>query len=62
MITIHPHEARLQQAKAAQREASWQQTYRTNRPKVERKIAHFTRQVGADATPAAEARPAASPT
>ena len=43
MITIHPHEARLQQAKAAQRDPAWQQAYRTTRPTVERKIAHFTR-------------------
>ena len=43
MITIHPHEARLQQAKTAQRDPDWQQTYRNTRPTVERKIAHFTR-------------------
>jgi hypothetical protein len=43
VITIHPHEARLQRAKAAQRDPAWQQTYRTTRPTVERKIAHFTR-------------------
>lgn len=43
VITIHPHEARLQQAKTAQRDAGWQQTYRATRPTVERKIAHFTR-------------------
>ena len=45
MITIHPHEARLQQAKAAQRDPDWQQTYRATRPTVERKIAHFTRRL-----------------
>jgi hypothetical protein len=44
VITIHPHEARLQQAKTAQRDPRWQQSYRSTRPKVERKIAHFTRQ------------------
>lgn len=43
VITIHPHEDRLQQAKARQRDPDWQQTYRTTRPTVERKIAHFTR-------------------
>lgn len=43
VITIHPHEARLQQAKTAQRDPAWQQSYRATRPKVERKIAHFTR-------------------
>lgn len=43
VITIHPHEARLQQAKSAQRDPAWQQTYRATRPTVERKIAHFTR-------------------
>jgi hypothetical protein len=62
VITIHPHEARLQQAKTAQREAGWQQSYRATRPKVERKIAHFTRQAWADVAPAAEDRPASSPT
>lgn len=43
VISIHPHEARLQQAKTAQRDPAWQQTYRTTRPSVERKTAHFTR-------------------
>ncbi len=43
VITIHPHEARLRQAKAAQRDPDWQQNYRATRPSVERKIAHFTR-------------------
>jgi Transposase DDE domain/Transposase domain (DUF772) len=43
VITIHPHEARLQRAKTAQRDPDWQQTYRATRPTVERKIAHFTR-------------------
>jgi hypothetical protein len=43
VITIHPHEARLQQAKTAQQDQDWQQTYRATRPTVERKIAHFTR-------------------
>jgi hypothetical protein len=43
VITIHPHEARLQQAKSAQQDPDWQQTYRTTRPTVERKIAHFSR-------------------
>ena len=33
----------MQQAKAAQRDPDWQQTYRSTRPTVERKIAHFTR-------------------
>jgi hypothetical protein len=43
VITIHPHEARLQQAKTAQRDPDWKQIYRATRPTVERKIAHFTR-------------------
>lgn len=43
VITIHPHEARLQHAKAAQRDPDWQRTYRATRPTVERKIAHFAR-------------------
>jgi hypothetical protein len=38
VITIHPQEIRLQQAKAAQRDPDWQQTYRSTRPTVERKI------------------------
>jgi hypothetical protein len=42
-ITIHPHEAILQRARAAQRDPSWQQRYRATRPIVERKISHFTR-------------------
>jgi hypothetical protein len=43
VITIHPHEARQQQAKTAQRDPAWQQAYRATRPIAERKIAHFTR-------------------
>jgi hypothetical protein len=43
VITIHPHEAHLQQAKTAQRDPAWQQAYRATRPTAERKIAHFTR-------------------
>jgi hypothetical protein len=42
-IAIHPHEAVLQQARAAQRDPDWQQRYRADRPIVERKISHFTR-------------------
>jgi hypothetical protein len=42
-IAIHPHEAVLQRARAAQRDPAWQQHYRSTRPIVERKIAHFTR-------------------
>jgi len=42
-ITIHPHEAVLQRARAAQRDPAWQQRYRADRPIVERKISHFTR-------------------
>jgi hypothetical protein len=43
VISIHPDEAVLQQAKARQRDPDWQQAYRTHRPVVERKISHFTR-------------------
>ena len=43
VISIHPHEAALQHAKARQRDPVWQQDYRTHRPVVERKISHFTR-------------------
>jgi hypothetical protein len=42
-ITIHPHEAVLQRARAAQRDPGWQQRYRADRPIVERKVSHFTR-------------------
>jgi Transposase DDE domain/Transposase domain (DUF772) len=42
-ITIHPREAVLQEARAAQRDPAWQQAYRATRPVVERKISHFTR-------------------
>jgi hypothetical protein len=43
VISIHPHEAALQHAKARQRDPAWQHDYRTHRPVVERKISHFTR-------------------
>ena len=42
-IAIHPLEAVLQRARAAQRDPGWQDRYRTDRPTVERKISHFTR-------------------
>lgn len=42
-ISIHPHEAQLQKAKAAQRTDEWKARYRADRPIVERKISHFTR-------------------
>lgn len=42
-ITIHRKEALLQRAKARQATPEWQHAYRSTRPKVERKIAHFTR-------------------
>ena len=42
-ITIHLHEMALQRAKAAQHREEWKVRYRTDRPIVERKIAHFTR-------------------
>lgn len=43
VVAINRHERALQAGKAAQRDPGWQQTYRTTRPTVERKIAHFTR-------------------
>lgn len=43
VISIHPHEAALQHAKARQKDPDWRQDYRTYRPVVERKIGHFTR-------------------
>jgi Transposase DDE domain len=42
-IAIHPHEAVLQRARAAQRDPAWQQRYKADRPIVERKVSHFTR-------------------
>jgi hypothetical protein len=42
-VTIHPKEAILQRAKAAQSDPERQHAYRSTRPKVERKIAHFVR-------------------
>lgn len=42
-ISIHPHEAQLQKAKAAQRTDEWKARYRAERPIVERRISHFTR-------------------
>ena len=42
-IAIHPHEAHLQTAKAAQRSDDWKARYRADRPIVERKISHFVR-------------------
>lgn len=42
-ITIHRREALLQRAKAKQATPEWQHAYRSTRPKVERKIAHFVR-------------------
>jgi hypothetical protein len=42
-VTIHPKEAILQRAKNAQADPEWQHAYRSTRPKVERKIAHFVR-------------------
>lgn len=42
-IAIHPQEAVLQRARASQRDPTWQERYRTDRPTVERKISHFTR-------------------
>jgi hypothetical protein len=42
-ISIHRHEALLQEAKAAQADPEWRAAYRSTRPKVERKIAHLMR-------------------
>ncbi|GFG75193.1 hypothetical protein MBOT_25580 [Mycobacterium botniense] len=54
MISIHPHEAALQHAKARQRDPAWQADYRSYRPEVARKISHLTRPIpGAGEKPAA---------
>jgi hypothetical protein len=42
-VTIHPHEARLQGARARQRDPAWRSDYRAHRPTVERKLAHLLR-------------------
>jgi IS5 family transposase len=42
-ISVHPHEAVLQRARAEQAEPGWVERYRADRPIVERKIAHFVR-------------------
>jgi DDE family transposase/transposase-like protein DUF772 len=43
VVAIHPHEAVLQTARAAQRSPDWQAAYRATRSVVERKISHFVR-------------------
>ena len=43
VVTIHPREEVLQAHKTAQADPAWSEAYRSTRPKVERKIAHFTR-------------------
>ena len=43
VITLHRDEVRLQRAKARQRSPEWQAVYQSQRPKVERKIAHLVR-------------------
>jgi hypothetical protein len=40
-ITIHRHEALLQQARGDQADPIWQERYRADRPMVERKFAHL---------------------
>jgi hypothetical protein len=42
-VTIHPHQARLQAARARQREPAWRAEDRAHRPTVERKLAHLLR-------------------
>jgi Transposase DDE domain/Transposase domain (DUF772) len=44
-VTIHAHEQILQDHKADQQTAEWQQAYTGTRPKVERKIGHFVAKV-----------------
>jgi hypothetical protein len=44
-IAIGRHENLLQEARSAQATPQWQERYRADRPKVERKISHFTRRV-----------------
>jgi hypothetical protein len=42
-VSIHAKEEVLQRHKAAQADPAWREEYRSTRPKVERKIAHFVR-------------------
>ena len=42
-ITVHPHEALLQRARRDQSDPEWAERYRSDRPVVERKIAHLVR-------------------
>lgn len=42
-ISVNPHEALLQRARAEQKDPGWLERYRADRPIVERKIAHFVR-------------------
>lgn len=44
-ITIHRHEALLQAARAEQATPEWAERYRSDRPIVERKLAHLTRRL-----------------
>ncbi len=44
-VTIHPHEALLQAARAEQATPEWIERYRADRPIVERKMAHFARRL-----------------
>jgi IS5 family transposase len=42
-VVIHPYEDELALARTAQKDPEWLERYRSTRPIVERKIAHFTR-------------------
>ena len=42
-VNVHPKEEVLQRHRKAQADPAWQAEYRSTRPKVERKIAHFVR-------------------
>ena len=44
-ITVHRHEEILQAHKAEQATPTWQERYKSTRPKVERKIGHMVRKV-----------------
>lgn len=42
-VSIHEYERLLQQARSEQQDPDWQARYRSLRPRIERKIAHFVR-------------------
>ena len=61
-IAIGRHEGLLQEARAEQATPEWQARYRADRPKVERKISHFTRRAWGGRNAGCEESDASAPT